>query len=140
MSERVSSTVALAWVAPATDVTSRRLPPRRKRIPVWPGWKTAAEAVSVTLPEVAEGVSVTAASAKREKGSRRKDQGATVQLVWLVRVTCCGGMSGWQSSSVSALCVKAICGSMAAVQGPATCATWASPTKTESAPSVSTSR
>ena len=43
------------------------------------------------------------------------------------RVMRCGGMSGWQSSSVSALCVKASCGSMAAVQGPATCATWSSP-------------
>ena len=119
-------------------MTSTRLPPMRKRTPAWPAWKTAAEAVSVTVPAVAEAASVGIGEAV--EGLPREVQGATVQAVWLVRVTRCGTMSGWQSSSVSALCVKASCGSIAAVQGPATCATCASPMKTLSLPSVSTSR
>ena len=88
----------------------------------------------------AEAARVMAGSAKRKKGSFRKRQGATVQAVWLVRVIRCGTISGWQSSRVSAFWVKASCGSIAAVQGPATVATGASPTKTCIAPSVSTSR
>ncbi len=136
----VASTIAVAWVAEATAVTSTGRPPMRKRTPACPVLNTGAEATSVTLPLVPDGASVTAAGAKRWKGSCRNTQGATVQLVWLVRVMRCGGMSGWHSSSVSALWVKASCGSIAAVQGPATCATWPSSTNTAMAPAVSTSR
>ena len=53
-----------------------------------------------------------------------------VQLVWLVRVMRTGSISGCASSSVSALCVQASWGSIAAVQGqPPYQATSVSPTK-----------
>ena len=136
----VSITVALACWGEATLSMRNRFAAMRNSTPACAAWNTAEEAVIVTLPVVPVAASVTPLPAKRWKGGVLKLQAAMLQSVLLLRVTRCGRIPGWQSSSVSALCVQASCGSIAAVQGPATCATCTSPTKTLSSPSVSTSR
>ncbi len=136
----VASSCTVTSAGPITLVMVPRALRMRSRWPRWPGTKTGALAVTLTRPLVPAGVSVNSGGEKRCMGMESHGQLLTCQAVWLVRVMRCGTMSGCTSSSVSALCVKARPGSIAAVHGPAPCATCASPRKTRNSPAASTTR
>ncbi|WP_370690705.1 hypothetical protein [Falsiroseomonas sp.] len=134
-----SSTTAVAFCGPSTEAITTRCPFRRKRREMWPSPNTGAELTSATVPVVADAAIVTS-RVKLWKTSRPKTKGVMLQAMWLLRVRRCGGISGWNSSSVSALWVKDSCGSMAVDQGAGRLATSASPRNTCRRPWVSTSR
>src|SRR5690606_39733369 len=65
---------------------------------------TAALAVSVALPLSAEGVIVVAVAFTASQGPSAKAKSASVQLVWLARLSVRGRWSGWVRYSTSADC------------------------------------
>ena len=85
----------------------------RSLTPTWPATNTGDEAVSVTVPVVAVGVTVRrqreAVQGLADRVLPRNAHSSSVQLVSPVRVSLRGATSGWQISSVSPLCVQAIC-------------------------------